>query len=1003
MSKRLMHFFALTALLSLFAGIANAADITPQLYVTFDGSLSGSNYVAGPGEIINGTVSLKNGTEVLDGGILTTAGGQEGLHFMPTDSLAGKNGEDEDITTTNFVIEGIGRLNAAISTNLQTFFCVQGSVGYRYNPVTATQYWTHGPTSTGWAVVNGVGQPVSDTDMVHYALVYEYVSETECKLSYYVDAVQFGDTLVNTTAAGGTAAWGMMFAAEPHPSGADRGMPLDMDMIAFSTFTGTFDPDTDFVLPEGPGSPNAASAPQPRDGEIADPMSTTLRWNPGDFAVAHDVYFGSVFEDVNDASRDNPLGVLVSQAQNVNSFDPGRIEYSQTYYWRIDEVNGAPDNTIFKGDVWSFTTEPFAYPIENVVATSNGAPQSGAVPERLVDGSGLNENDEHSADSADMWLAKPVGDEPLTIAFEFDQVYKLHEMLIWNYNVAVELLLGFGAKDVTIEYSENGADWAVLGDVVFNQGTTKSDYTANTTVDLGGVAAQYVKITVNGAYGALGQYGLSEVRFLYIPVQAREPQPADGAVDMAPDTDLTWRAGREAVSHEVYLSTDPEVLERIDTTSATTVDPGALELGATYYWRIDEVNETQAISTWAGAVWSFSTEAYIVVEDFESYTDDIEAGEAIFLAWIDGYEINDNGSTVGHLEAPFAETTIVHGGGQSMPLFFDNAGGVTVSEAERTLDVPMDWTAHGIKSLSLAFAGDAANVVGQLYLKVNGVKVVYGGAADDLEVSGWLAWTIDISALGNVSNVTTLAIGVEGAGASGVVYIDDIRLYPQEVEMVEPAEPDPAGLMVHYLLDNDFQDSSGNGNHGQVVGDAAIANDPTRGGIASLDGLGDGIQVPAIGDGTAAEATISLWMNTDIAWTSGFFSLYHNDGWAAGDIHMHVSDPGTFSAGVNGLSGGDLRSATAPEVDEWYNITVTVSPSEASLYVNGVQEDLRIPTAAPESFIFGEGHLGIWLNGANLERALTGQIDDVRFYNRVLSYGEAMGLAGRTTSLYKPF
>ena len=57
----------------------------------------------------------------------------------------------------------------------------------------------------------------------------------------------------------------------------------------------------------------------------------------------------------------------------------------------------------------------------------------------------------------------------------------------------------------------------------------------------------------------------------------------------------------------------------------------------------------------------------------------------------------------------------------------------------------------------------------------------------------------------------------------------------------------------------------------------------------------------------------------------------------------------------------------------------------------------------PETLAFGEGHLGAWLNGANLERALTGQIDDVRFYNRALSYGEAMGLAGRTTPLFKSF
>jgi len=33
-----------------------------------------------------------------------------------------------------------------------------------------------------------------------------------------------------------------------------------------------------------------------------------------------------------------------------------------------------------------------------------------------------------------------------------------------------------------------------------------------------------------------------------------------------------------------------------------------------------------------------------------------------------------------------------------------------------------------------------------------------------------------------VSSVTSLTIGIEGAGASGVVYIDDLRLYPEVLD-----------------------------------------------------------------------------------------------------------------------------------------------------------------------------------------------------------------------------
>ena len=88
-----------------------------------------------------------------------------------------------------------------------------------------------------------------------------------------------------------------------------------------------------------------------------------LSWTPGEFANTHDVYLGTFFDDVDDADRNDPRGVLASQGQIATTYDPGRLDFGQTYYWRIDEVNAPPDSTIFKGEVWSFTVEPFSYPI----------------------------------------------------------------------------------------------------------------------------------------------------------------------------------------------------------------------------------------------------------------------------------------------------------------------------------------------------------------------------------------------------------------------------------------------------------------------------------------------------------------------------------------------------------------------------------------------------------------------------------------------------------------
>jgi len=342
--------------------------------------------------------------------------------------------------------------------------------------------------------------------------------------------------------------------------------------------------------------------PIPADGADEVLITTDLAWAPGEYAVTHNVYFGPSWEDVNTA---DPTALIAEGlARDVNSVDVGELEFGQTYYWRVDEVNGAPDFAVIEGDIWSFTAERFAYAIENVVATSNATYEASAAPENTVNGSGLNADDQHSTVAGDMFLGVP-GADPIYLQYEFDGIYKLHEMLVWNYNVQFEPMLGFGLKDITVEYSTNGADWTVLGDVQLAQATARTDYAANTAVDFGGAAVKYVKLTVNSGHGPLGQFGLSEVRFMSIPAMAREPQPADGTTEVSPNTSLSWRAGRDAVSHEMYLGTDPEALALVDTVSTNNYAPGALDLGTMYYWQITAVQE---VESWEGALWSFSTQ-----------------------------------------------------------------------------------------------------------------------------------------------------------------------------------------------------------------------------------------------------------------------------------------------------------------------------------------------------------------------------------------------------------
>jgi hypothetical protein len=85
--------------------------------------------------------------------------------------------------------------------------------------------------------------------------------------------------------------------------------------------------------------------------------------------------------------------------------------------------------------------------------------------------------------------------------------------------------------------------------------------------------------------------------------KASEPNPADGAMGISITSDLNWTAGHDAVSHDVYFGTS-SVPPFIGNQTSTTFDPGDMAYGTTYYWRIDEVNDS---STTTGDMWRFTT------------------------------------------------------------------------------------------------------------------------------------------------------------------------------------------------------------------------------------------------------------------------------------------------------------------------------------------------------------------------------------------------------------
>ena len=72
----------------------------------------------------------------------------------------------------------------------------------------------------------------------------------------------------------------------------------------------------DVIRGKGPNT-ELADDPSPENEATDVPRDTILAWTAGEFAATHDVYFGTVFDDVNDASRDDPKGVWSARTRRT--------------------------------------------------------------------------------------------------------------------------------------------------------------------------------------------------------------------------------------------------------------------------------------------------------------------------------------------------------------------------------------------------------------------------------------------------------------------------------------------------------------------------------------------------------------------------------------------------------------------------------------------------------------------------------------------------------------
>ncbi len=500
-----------------------------------------------------------------------------------------------------------------------------------------------------------------------------------------------------------------------------------------SLFSRALTADEILALMEGIGAYPTASNPTPADGTIISDTWVNLAWRAGDFAVSHDVYLGDNFDDV-DAGAESTFQGNQAATFFVAGFPgfpyPDGLVPGTTYYWRIDEVNEAEPNSPWTGKIWSFTVPP---------------------------------KTAYAPDPAD--AAEQV-DPDVTLSWTGGFGSKLHYVYFGD---------NYGEVD-------NTAGGLPQGTMTYTPGTLEMAKTYYWRVDEFDIIE-----TFKGDVWSFSTEGA-----------AKSLDPSNGSVDVTQIPVLTWSPSVFAISHQIYFGTDKDAVRNANTGSpeykgssdlgSETFDPGKLEWNATYYWRVDEVNNTNPSSPWMGLVWSFTTANFLIVDDFESYNDldpaDPESNR-IFNAWLDGYDDPTNGSLVGYENPPFAEQTIVHVGNQSMPLFYDNSIGY--SEATLTLTYPRDWTEKGVNNLTIWFRGSSTNAAETLYVALNGNAVVNHENPNAAQTGGWTEWSIPLQTFADqgvdLANVNTIALGLGDrnnpqAGGSGTMYFDDIRLYP---------------------------------------------------------------------------------------------------------------------------------------------------------------------------------------------------------------------------------
>jgi len=259
---------------------------------------------------------------------------------------------------------------------------------------------------------------------------------------------------------------------------------------------------------------------------------------------------------------------------------------------------------------------------------------------------------------------------------------------------------------------------------------------------------------------------------------AAGPSPANGATGISTDASLSWVEGQFATDRQLWFGPAGD-MQLVDPAPAgAAYDPGMLEPGVTYEWRVDQVGASGVVE---GRTWQFTTGQHLILEGFESYADAAQ----LAATWVDNITMEGFIYTL-------LDTGTVFQGAKAMRLEYENQYDPFLTEATRTFDEALDWTVGGLDMLTITFRGKNDNVEQQMYVRVEDAAGNDATVPHPLKYAvqsePWRMWDIPLAEFAgvDVTAVKALTIGVGDGESSGqadgdldMLYIDNIGLRVQ--------------------------------------------------------------------------------------------------------------------------------------------------------------------------------------------------------------------------------